>query len=79
MYSGFTYPEIRINPEYMFDNVMQSYQTNFEIIESGITGSVFSGGTVSGDTNFLGVLSLSGQNIENIFAKDFNIIDRGSW
>ena len=81
MLSGFTYPEIRVNPEYMFDQLMQNYQNNFEIIESGSTGgsSIFTGGTINGDVNVIGDLELSGDSIHDIFAKIFNIIDGGSW
>ena len=74
----FKFPEIRINPEYQFNEVMSDYQINFEMILSG-SSTTFTGGTVSGDMDVLGEFSLSGTNIHQIFAPNFDIIDGGSW
>ena len=65
----FKFPEIRINPEFRFNEVMSDYQINFEMIETGST-TTFTGGTITGDLNILGDLELSGINIHDIAAID---------
>ena len=52
MYYNFIYPDVRVNPDYKFDEVMSGYNSNFSIINnwqySGATigGVVLSGGSV---------------------------------
>jgi hypothetical protein len=56
MYYNFIYPDIRINPDYRFDEVMSGYNYNFSIVNnwqySGATigGVVLSGGSVIANT-----------------------------
>jgi hypothetical protein len=67
MYYNFIYPDIRVNPDYRFDEVMSGYNYNFSIINnwqySGATigGVVLSGGSVFANsisaTTYLGLPS----------------------
>ena len=56
MYYNFIYPDIRVNPDYRFDEVMSGYNYNFSIVNnwqySGATigGVVLSGGSVIANT-----------------------------
>jgi hypothetical protein len=56
MYYNFIYPDVRVNPDYKFDEVMSGYNYNFSIINnwqySGATigGVVLSGGSVIANT-----------------------------
>ena len=67
MSCNFIFPEVRINPEYRFDEVMSSYNYNFSLIQSGCTGGGFSGVTsivagsniLTGGTVEFPVISLS--------------------
>jgi len=53
MYYNFIYPDIRINPDYRFDEVMSGYNYNFSIVNnwqySGATigGVMLSGGSIT--------------------------------
>ena len=60
----FRYLDIRTNPEYKYDQVLGDINYNFSLI----SGSTFTGGTVSGDTDFLGQILLSGINIFTLFS-----------
>ena len=56
MYYNFIYPNVRVNPDYKFDEVMSGYNSNFGIINnwqySGATigGVILSGGSVIANT-----------------------------
>ncbi len=56
---------IHTNPEYQFDQFLTDLNSNFEYL-TGSSGS-FSGGTINGDTNFLGLIQSGGTDLYNIF------------
>lgn len=70
MYYNFIYPDVRVNPDYKFDEVMSGYNYNFSIINNwqysgaAIGGVVLSGGSVIATsisaTTYYGLPSTSG-------------------
>jgi hypothetical protein len=60
------YIEIRTNPEYKYSEVLEQINSNFALV-SGSSAS-FSGGTISGTTNFLGQILSAGTDLYNIFS-----------
>ena len=60
------YIEIRTNPEYKYNEVLEQINSNFSLV-SGSSAS-FSGGTISGTTNFLGQILSGGTDLYSIFA-----------
>ncbi len=60
------YIEIRTNPEYKYDEVLTIINSNFALVSG--SSSSFSGGTVSGTTNFLGQILSGGTDLYSIFA-----------
>ncbi len=47
MYCNFIYPEVRINPEYKFNEVMSGYNYNFSVIEAICSGFTSSSGVTA--------------------------------
>jgi hypothetical protein len=60
------YIEIRTNPEYKYSEVLEQINSNFALV-SGSSAS-FSGGTISGTTNFLGQILSAGTDLYSIFS-----------
>lgn len=58
--------EIRTNPEYKYDEVLTIINSNFALVSG--SSSSFSGGTVSGTTNFLGQILSGDTDLYSIFS-----------
>lgn len=56
------YIDVRTNPEYKYDEVIGDINYNFSLCFS------YSGGTITGDTNFTGALMSGGTNLYDIFS-----------
>lgn len=62
----YRYIEIRTNPDYKYDEVLADINYNFALTSGSSSG--FSGGTISGTTNFLGQILSGGTDLYSIFS-----------
>jgi hypothetical protein len=60
------YIEIRTNPDYKYEEVLTIINSNFALVSG--SSSSFSGGTISGTTNFLGQILSAGTDLYSIFS-----------
>jgi hypothetical protein len=70
----FIYPELRINPEYKFDEILSGYNYNFVLLSGGTTGSSFTGGTVDNIT-VTGSTSVTSISADTIYSGSTNLYD----